>query len=222
MLKTVEIIEKIGQDYAEMLKQVNIPDFYKCIAQYSGIEINKLPDEVIIEYLTKWAKNKKYIFDIFDKQLKVDMEIEYNDEERDYEGKLREIGRKFPALYEWLLSMKYFRKNIMEKDPLDWHAIRVIEECFPDYKFNGESITHFFKNKLSAPDELVTELGRIYENLIVNANFTMSIDPVDIMLSSENPYNWGSCYRLETPNESSHADGCLAGVLDGATIVKRG
>jgi hypothetical protein len=46
----------------------------------------------------------------------------------------------------------------------------------------------------------------------------MSIDPVDIMLSSENPYDWQSCYRLEQFSES-HADGCLAGVIDTHTIV---
>ena len=39
------------------------------------------------------------------------------------------------------------------------------------------------------------------------------------MLSSENPYNWTSCYRLENDFEESHADGCLAGVLDSATMI---
>ncbi len=52
----------------------------------------------------------------------------------------------------------------------------------------------------------------------INANFTLSIDPVDIMLSSENPYNWESCYRLEEFYES-HSDGCLAGVIEHPTIV---
>ena len=34
MLKTKELIEKIGEEYAPMLRKVDIPDFYKCIAQF--------------------------------------------------------------------------------------------------------------------------------------------------------------------------------------------
>ena len=53
MLKTREIFEKIKLDnkeqYKEMLEQVNIPDFYKCIAQYTGLNINEIADEAMIE-----------------------------------------------------------------------------------------------------------------------------------------------------------------------------
>ena len=55
MLKTREIFERIKLDnkeqYKEMLEQVNIPDFYKCIAQYTGLNINEIADEAMIEYL---------------------------------------------------------------------------------------------------------------------------------------------------------------------------
>lgn len=36
---------------------------------------------------------------------------------------------------------------------------------------------------------MITALGRVWENNNMKATFTLSIDPVDIMLSSENPYN---------------------------------
>ena len=44
MLKTVEVIERldlIDRDrLGDMIRQINIPDFYKCIAQFSGLRIN--------------------------------------------------------------------------------------------------------------------------------------------------------------------------------------
>lgn len=219
MLKTVDLIEKIGKEYEGMLKTVNVPDFYKCIAQYSGIAINHLNDDMIVEYLGHWAKNKKHIFDFLGGVTQVDMDIEFTDENRDYHNKLHEMARKYPAYYGWLTRLTGATKNEVNRNFLDYSMIDTIIECFPDYKFDGESITHFFKNKLDAPDSLVTALGRLYENVTIKANFTISIDPVDIMLSSENPYNWQSCYRLSLNNEESHADGCLAGVIDSATLV---
>ena len=40
-----------------------------------------------------------------------------------------------------------------------------------------------------------------------------------MMLASENPYGWESCYRLAIDNDSSHADGCLAAVLDDSSLI---
>jgi hypothetical protein len=39
------------------------------------------------------------------------------------------------------------------------------------------------------------------------------------MLASENPYDWNSCYRLEPDNSCSHADGCLAAILDTSSLI---
>ena len=49
--------------------------------------------------------------------------------------------------------------------------------------------------------------------------YTISIDPVDMMLASENPYGWVSCYRLALENDGSHADGCLAAILDDSSLI---
>ena len=62
MLRTQTLIEKMDKKYEPMLKQVNITDFTKCIAQFSGLQIQNIPDNVIEEYLTKWAINKYRFF----------------------------------------------------------------------------------------------------------------------------------------------------------------
>jgi len=219
MLKRNDLIKELGAEYTDMISQVSIPDFTKCIAQYSGISIQDLKDDIIKEYLTKWARNKLHLFHMLDNKLKVDMPIVYKDESKDYDDKLLMIGKDYPAYYPWIKLFKSVVSNKIDCNALLYSEVDFLREVFPSYKFDGVSLTHFFKSKLNAPDELVTAIGRVFENNEVNATFTISIDPIDIMLSSENPYNWSSCYRLEDNFEESHADGCLAGILDDKTLI---
>lgn len=218
MLNKKVLIEKLGEEYKPMLNKISIPDFTKCIAQYSGLHISEVKDEVIEEYLSLWAKNKKHIFDLMG-DIRFDMPIKYVDEDRQYDKKLIEVGKQFPAYYPWLKLFRGATNNKIDTNNFYWQDRDMINELFPGYRYEGMALTRFFKQKLDAPDELITALGRVWENSTVEATFTLSIDPVDIMLSSENPYDWVSCYRLEWGCEDSHADGCLAGVLDSATII---
>lgn len=217
MLAKRTLLEELGDEYKLMLNKLNIADFTKCIAQYAGIHIQNVKDEVVKQYLVTWARNKKYIFDLFG-DLKVDMPIEYTDNNKDYEEIFADIGKQFPVYYPWLKMFNKQTKNKIDSWDMTGENLSIISRVFTGYTLNGTSITHFFKNKLKAPDELVTAIGRVFENNTISATYTLSIDPVDIMLSSENPYNWTSCYRLEEFSES-HADGCLAGVLDKSTII---
>lgn len=58
MLKTVDLIKGIDEKYIPMLKMVNIPDFYKCMAQFSGLPMDSLDDRTMQIYLTTWAEHK--------------------------------------------------------------------------------------------------------------------------------------------------------------------
>ena len=218
MLTTKKLIEHVGEEYAPMIKKVNIPDFYKCIAQVSGLGIQYVNDDVIEEYLTYWAKNKKYIFDFLG-DIRVDLPYDYADPTASFENKYGEIGKKYPSYYLWLKMFKTVKENKIQdidttnaNDSDIRHAIGNVSYC-------GMSLTHFFKKYLQAPDELVTEIGKAFENQTVSATFTISIDPIDMMLASENPYDWTSCYRLETDFYDSHADGCIAAILDSSSII---
>jgi len=216
MLRKKDLVDELGNEYKPMINEVDIADFQKCIAQYAGLRFESVPDDVIKEYLVTWAKNKKYIYDLFG-SLKVDIPFMFLNPIDDKENDLIDLGLRNPAFFSWLYIFRRTKHNKIQTFGLNCdveHMLRML--C--NENIEGMSLTRFFKSKLNAPDELVTEIGRLWENQEVQATFTMSIDPVDIMLSSENPYKWTSCYRLEEFNES-HADGCLAGVLDKSTII---
>ena len=223
MLRVQTLIDKLGEDYKPMLKEVKIAEFTKCIAQVSGLKVQDIPDAVIEDYLTKWATNKFHFFKLLGNKTRKDISFEYVDEYKDYRGQMIELKDRYPAYFPWLDGFSCMKNNKINIEQWHWRdEIReYVCQIVPNYQsVNGMSITSFFKRHLNAPDELVTEIGRIYENTAISATFTISIDPVDMMLASENPYGWNSCYRLESEGFSeSHADGCMAAVLDKQSLI---
>lgn len=218
MLKTKTLIDKLGEEYAPMLRKVNIPDFTKCIAQVSGLDMNEVSDAVIEEYLTHWTVNKKRFFDLMG-DIKVDIPYEYIDTDTKFGDKLKQIGKQYPAYYLWFKLFNDLRSNKIETDVLSYRAEDTIRDVFDGVNVEGMTLTHFFKRYLQAPDEITTEIGKVFENTAISANFTFSIDPVDMMTASENPYGWTSCYRLERDFYECHADGCIAAILDKTSMI---
>lgn len=219
MLIKKKLLEVADEQYRPMLKEVSIADFTKCVAQFSGLHISKVNDEVIKTYLLTWAKNKYRFYQLLGNKLKVDNKIQYKEENKDVETEMRALEKDFPTYALWLEGFKYVENNKINIRDVDWNVRNTVDNVFPGCRLDSCSVTHFFKSYLDAPDELVTKIGHIWENEIIEGNYTISIDPVDMMLASENPYNWQSCYRLAVDNDCSHADGCMAAILDDSSLI---
>lgn len=224
MLLTKDLIKDVdNENQIEMLKKVNIPDFTKCIAQFSGLNIRCVSDDIIKRYLLTWAKNKERFFLMLGKQLKVDTPFNYSRTGNEEEEKIyqyNELKKKFPIYAFWLDEVEDLKKNKLGNFiNLSYTMRNKLKQYFPFLDTTNTKITHFFKSYLNAPEELVNGIAAIYENNEIEATHTISIDPVDMMLASDNPYGWESCYRLELNISSSHADGCLAAVLDNQSLI---
>lgn len=219
MLKTKDLIEGIEEKYVPMLKQVNIPDFTKCIATYMNESMDFVPDKMIKEYLLTWAKNKYKYFHMFGNKTQLDRPLIYKRLKEETRERMIDLAKKFPAYYPWLDRCHSITENKMSSREIGWELEKWLESAFPSFRWNGGSLTRFFKHCLQAPDELINQLAQVFENNTVEATYTLSIDPVDMMLASENPYDWQSCYRLDPCDEEIHMDGCLAAVLDTSTII---
>ena len=226
MLLRKELIEKNEEKYKPMLEQVNIPDFTKCVAAMANISITDVNDDVICRYLSAWAKNKYDFFVMFGNKLSVDYKMAYEEESNDIDSQdyfLNEIETRFPAYIPWLraifdCSYAYKYNKICD----DRNVMRTLAQYIEKYlgrdynDFAGQKITTFLQRELDAPEELLTEIAKVWENRKFEGYITASIDPVDIMLASENPYKWRSCYCLDG---GGHSDGCLAAVLDSSSII---
>ncbi len=220
MLKTCDLIKDVDEKYIDMLKMVNIPEFTKCMAQFSGIRMDRIPDDSIKYYLTKWAENKYKFFLFLGNSLRSDIPFEYDNPREDLEDDFEELSTLFPVYRPWLNGFISQKENKINIYSISYEVKRWIGKSFPNFTLGGSTMTHFFKKCLGAPDELVTKIAAIFENTKISAIHTISIDPVDIMTASETPYNWQSCYRLEADNnDDSHADGCAAALLDSSTLI---
>ena len=220
MLNKKELIKKVDSHLGAMIEQVNIPNFTKCIAQYAGLKVKDVPDKVIEKYLVMWAENKHRFFNMLGNKLQKDITINYQNPQTGLESEAKSLMTEFPAYAPWIAYLRGQKKNKIEDIyRLSWEARELISTLFPTFNLEGSTITHLFASYLKAPDALVTAIGRAFEGGSVQGTWTLSIDPVDMMLASENPYDWNSCYRLATSNEASHADGCLAAILDDSSLI---
>lgn len=219
MLKTIDVLKDVEEKYHPMLRMVNIPDLYKCLACFSGLYMESICDETVKKYLTIWAKNKYKFFKMFGSKLRIDSPFQYTKDDDDFKDEFMSVAIKYPMWAPWIDAFRCFKKNKINGLWDIGLNINLISRLFPSTNLSGTSITHFFKKYLNMPDDIVTEIAAIFENSVIQATHTVSIDPVDMMLASENPYNWTSCYRLETGREDSHADGCVAAMLDNSSII---
>ena len=183
------------------------------------MELDIVPDNMIKEYLIIWAERKINLFQkILKGKTRVDTAFSYKNMEDKVED-FQQVAKDFPAFGPWISYFYGSRKIKINMDNMSWDFKRNVEEFLPGTRLEGTKITRFFKEKLKAPDDLVTDIAHIYENDTIDATYTVSIDPVDMMLASENPYNWTSCYSLNVSGEDSHADGCLAAILDNSSLI---
>jgi hypothetical protein len=219
MLKTKDLIENIDEKYVPMLKQVNIPDFTKCIATLAWKEMTDIRDDVIKRYLLQWAESKYRFYQMLGNKIKVDCPFTYNRLKSETKERLINLKQEFPAYIPWIEVLRECSTNKLTNREMSWELRKWICEGFPQFKYEGSSITRFFKSCLCAPDTLVNRLAQVFENSTVDATYTISIDPVDIMLASESPYDWSSCYKLDPRDEGNHADGCLAALIDSSSLI---
>lgn len=219
MVNKKDFLKEMDKCYADMISQVDIYNFTKCVAQFAGMEIKEVPDKMIKEYLLTWAESKRRFFDMLDGKIRKDLEIEYHNPREGIQEEIRELMSEYPVYAPWLSYFRKQTKNKVDEYLIEYEGREHISNIFPRFRINGTNMTHFFKQQLEAPDELVTAIGRIFESSMVSGKWTISIDPVDMMLASENPYNWDSCYRLTAHNMSSHADGCIAAILDTSSLI---
>lgn len=220
MLKTIDLIEGAKEELVPMLKEVNIPDFTKCIATITLQKIDRVNESMIKKYLLQWAESKYKFYKMLGNKIKADYPIVYLKSTDEISADLISLGKEFPAYYPWLFNCRRVLSNTMTASSIGWEQECWIRETFPSFKWEGCSLTKFFQSYLSAPKELVDKIGRLYENNEIAATYTISIDPVDMMLASETPYGWTSCYSINNAEDyDKHFDGCIAAVLDTSSLI---
>ena len=83
MLLKKDLLNSMDSMYGDMLKTVSIPDFTKCIAQFSGMRVQDISDDLIREYLVTWAEHKYKYYKMLGNKTRIDMPITYQNIKED-------------------------------------------------------------------------------------------------------------------------------------------
>lgn len=235
------IMKYINDDNKEMVSLVNIDNFIKCMAAvtshtFGEIVSSETMSENVAKYLNTWANNKKWLFEgLYEHKLTIDTTFERNKEASVWANEFDALRNKpgYELYYPYI-------KFIEAHTPIFYDGLREGYTSFNQYcpydRLYGQKllpdslINQFDRAKdlklttiaskyLNLPKNLVDELGRMFDSNKDKCNFTLSIDPVDILTCSVSPYNWTSCYSISPEHRGSHCDGGVAAMVDTSSQI---
>ena len=93
--------------------------------------------------------------------IKLDQDFKYVRPLEDLSNVFDDLGKEYPAYALWLREFRRIEKNKIEERRLSYNIKDILTELFPQFNIEGSTLTHFFKSKLNAEDDLVTKIGRI-------------------------------------------------------------
>lgn len=181
-------------------------------------------DVVGIDVLLKeWAEAKKDIYLLFDRQLSITVEREFD---LDYNEKLnyfKGFEEKFPVEYWFMKNMFNFEDEIFQNKMCYSQGSSFIRRNFPNIQ-RGEKFTHV-AHEIFHNEKFDIELSEFYNKSKTTGCITISIDPIEYMLMSLNNSGWSSCHTLHKyDGRSGVSYGCYsAGIFsymcDGTSII---
>ena len=173
--------------------------------------------------LKMWAEAKKDIYLLFDRQLSITTDNEF---ELCYEEKinaLKELEKKFPIEYYYIYNKFSFEEEVFPNVVRKSSGYNSLKKLFPDIQ-TGMKFTQLI-HEVCQNERLDTALSEFYNMTKVKGCVTISIDPVEYMLMSLNNSGWTSCHTLHNTEEDERISyGCYsAGIFsymcDDASII---
>lgn len=184
--------EKKDPVVEEMISKINIPLIKKLfvLGTFGRASIDNLDESKFMEYIYDWAKNKKWIYQLFGNNFSISKTVKVNKSENEMHQLVLSLAQKFPIYGEHLkkFSINEFVLNKVEKNN-SYYAYMDIP-CK-----SGMKLTKFFSTLFQ--DEIFDiELSKILQNTKLDKTITVSIDPVDFLTMSIHKYKWVSCYDI--------------------------
>lgn len=236
-MKKQDILSKIKEENLEMVRLVHLDNFIKCIGNLFGKSYKEIFEydtycDSIAYYLNNWAEQKRWLYDtLYNKSLTISTKFEEKLDVTNYRDQFMQLS-EIEENYLFRPYLAFLAGHVAYKDgqacnlytsnsPAFYSCDNYyLPQAFTD-KINQEKeikITTVASKYFHLPQKLVDALGRILDNNKRKCTLTLSIDPVDILTCSVNPYNWTSCYSIAN-HCGSHADGALAAMVDSSSQV---
>lgn len=169
-------------------------------------------NEVVEEYLQRWAYAKYEFYLLFNRELSISKDIDLEVTIEEMKVLKRDLANEFPkyGTYVYNMPTQYFITN--EMNDLYDSCFRFAQQF---YSGKGMKLSKFFSQFLQDP-QFDIELSKVMQNKRVLGTVFLSIDPYDYLTSSLNQHGWKSCHRITS---GEYGTGSLSYMLDETTIV---
>lgn len=177
----------------------------------------------IDEVLSEWARAKRDIYLLFDRQLSISTEAEFELDNHEKGIMFDELQKKFPIEYFFINKMFSFSEEVCQNTVNSGSpGFYYLKKFFPNLQHKMK-FTHL-AHEVFKENELDIALSEFYNATKINGCITISIDPIEYMLMSLNNSGWTSCHTLHNsdgPNISygSYSAGIFSYMCDTASII---
>ena len=201
----------------EMLGKVDVKKIKKILSSCFKMPGTKLLG--INKMLEDWATNKRDVYVLLGKQLRISKDIEFEADDNIIQEKLEQLYCKFPIVAPVLSGVSYsnVRRNNLYIDTSNLERVAQ----FVNGSKNGMKLTTYLSKAVNNT-EFDTEFSKIIDETTVKGQITISIDPIDYLLMSINRSGWQSCHSLHEGSGSSfgcYSAGVFSYMCDNCTAI---
>lgn len=218
--------EQVYEWLEEMTEAMSVKwdDINVILSTYGDIELNRLDTKDAWGY--EWARNKYPLYKKFGNKLKITKEIENKIGQSEVLENFREtvieelvrLSDKLSLeesenLFKYLkdLSVDELRSNRLDETVTISSNIKISK---------GAKISKSLKLLISDKevlDKIQIAMSRFNESLLVRGTLEVSIDPIDILMMSQNATrDWKSCHNIF---DGCYGAGAISYILDGASAI---
>lgn len=171
----------------------------------------KMPKkEIVMDYLNRWANAKYEYFLLFNENLQIEKEVEFELDEMEMNAMVETLCYQFPkyALLLENMTSSEFVNNSLDHD----HGLK---KYIPKHFQHGMKVSKFLSILLE-DEKFDIEISKILQNRKIKGKIVISIDPYDYLTMSLNAHQWISCHNLE---DGCYATGAFSYMCDEATLI---
>lgn len=171
----------------EMIAKVDKINFAKIISAINGLELRGDSNNQIVDNMLRlWAMGKSHIYVAMGRNLRVSSTVDIEKTESIIKSERNSVAEDFPQYKLYIRGLHY---SAIQNNKIDDYCDGVFHQNI-GVKV-GKLFHQWYRDK-----DLDIALSKLIDNKNITRNIHVSIDPIDILLMSNNNNGWQSCQRI--------------------------
>lgn len=213
-VETVKITESVEEDEVvkEMLSKVDfeLMKHFFALGTWGTSGYGDIRDNLVEEYLTDWARNKKWLYLLMGRNLSIKKTIKVNKTEGEMSALIEELSQEFPV---YSFHLKQFETEDVLNNIISF--VPGFYTRYTDICRKGMKLSRFLSQLLN-DNAFDIALSKIMQNTKIDATVEISINPMDYMTMSIHKHKWSSCYDI---SQGCYSNCAFAIMRDSGSVI---